>query len=39
VLTSQEINLADQSVTLSYASGEELNNTVGLVNRVIRDVF
>lgn len=39
VLTSQDINLADQSVTLSYACGEELNNTVGLVNRVIRDVF
>lgn len=39
VLTSQQINLADQSVTLSYASGEELNNSVGLVNREIRDVF
>jgi len=39
VLTSQQINLADQSVTLSYTTGEELNNTVELVNRVIRDVF
>lgn len=39
ILTSEQINLADQSVTLSYASGEVLNNTVGLVNRVIRDVF
>jgi len=39
VLTSEQIDLADQSVTLSYASGEALNNTVGLVNRVIRDVF
>jgi len=39
VLTSEQINLADQSVTLSYASGEALNNSVGLVNRVIRDVF
>jgi hypothetical protein len=39
VLTSQQIGLADQSVTLSYASGEEVNNSVGLVNRVIRDVF
>jgi hypothetical protein len=29
VLTSVEIALADQSVTLSYASGEDLNNTVG----------
>jgi hypothetical protein len=39
ILTSQEINLADQSVTLAYACGEILNNTVGLVNRVVRDVF
>jgi hypothetical protein len=39
ILTSQQIDLADQSVTLSYATGEELNNTVELVNRVIRDVF
>jgi len=39
VLTSEQIDLADQSVTLSYACGEALNNTVGLVNRVIRDVF
>jgi hypothetical protein len=39
VLTSQQIDLADQSVTYSYASGEEVNNSVGLVNRVIRDVF
>jgi hypothetical protein len=39
VLTFEEINLADQSVTLSYATGEVLNNTVELVNRVIRDVF
>jgi len=39
LLTSQQIDLTDQSVTLSYATGEELNNTVELVNRVIRDVF
>jgi len=39
VLTSQEITLPDQSVTLSYAAGEELNNTIGLVDRTIRDVF
>jgi len=39
VLTSQQIDLADQSVTLSYATGEELNNTVELVDRVVRDVF
>jgi hypothetical protein len=39
VLTSQEISLADQSVTYSYACGEIINNSVGLVNRTIRDVF
>jgi hypothetical protein len=39
VLTSQNITLQDQSVTLAYAAGESLNNTVGLVTRVVRDVF
>jgi uncharacterized protein DUF4397 len=39
VLTSEQITLPDQSVTLSYAVGELLNNTVGLVNRTVRDVF
>ncbi len=39
ILTSQKITLADQSATFSYASGSATNNTVDLVNRVIRDVF
>lgn len=39
VLASEQIYLQDQSVTLTYAAGEELNNTVGLVTRVIRAVF
>ena len=39
VLTSETITLADQSVTFGYASGESLNNTIGLVNRTVRDVF
>jgi Domain of unknown function (DUF4397) len=39
VLTSQKIAFADQSATFSYASGSTSNNTVELVNRVIRDVF
>jgi len=39
VLTSEQIYLQDQSVTLTYAAGESLNNTVGLVTRVVRDVF
>jgi len=39
VLTSENITLQDQSVTLAYAAGEALNNTVGLVTKVVRDVF
>lgn len=39
VLTSEQISLPDQSVTYSYACGEAVNNSVGLVNRTIRDVF
>lgn len=39
VLTSQNISLPDQSATFSYAAGEATNNSVGLVNRTIRDVF
>jgi len=39
VLTSENITLQDQSVTLAYAAGEALNNTVGLVTKVVRDAF
>jgi hypothetical protein len=39
VLTSQNISLTDQSATFSYATGEATNNSVGLVNRAVRDVF
>jgi hypothetical protein len=39
VLTSQNISLTDQSATFSYAAGEAANNSVGLVNRTVRDVF
>jgi hypothetical protein len=39
VLTSEQIFLQDQSVTLTYAAGEALNNTIGLVTRTVRDVF
>jgi hypothetical protein len=39
VLTSEQMTLPDQSVTLSYAVGEVLNKTVGLLNRTVRDVF
>jgi hypothetical protein len=39
VLTSEQITLPDQSVTLTYAAGQAANNSVGLVSRTIRDVF
>jgi Domain of unknown function (DUF4397) len=39
VLTSEQIGLADQSVTFAYAAGESVNNSVGLVTRAVRDVF
>lgn len=39
VLTTLQTGLGDQSVTLAYAAGEALNNTVSLVTRTVRDVF
>ncbi|HKM46827.1 MAG TPA: DUF4397 domain-containing protein [Terriglobales bacterium] len=39
VLASEQIDLADQSATFTYAAGEEVNNSVGLINRAVRDVF
>jgi Domain of unknown function (DUF4397) len=39
VLASEQIDLGDQSATFTYASGEAANNSVGLVNRAVRDVF
>jgi hypothetical protein len=39
VLTSEQIDLTDQSATFSYAAGEASNNSVGLINRAVRDVF
>ena len=39
VLTSEQIGLADQSAAFTYAAGEAANNSVGLVDRTIRDVF
>lgn len=39
VLASEQIDLLDQSVTFTYAAGEALNNSVGLVNRTVRDAF
>lgn len=39
VLASEQIGLADQSATFAYAGGEAANNSVGLLNRSIRDVF
>lgn len=39
VLASEQIDLADQSATFTYAAGEAANNSVGLINRPVRDVF
>jgi Domain of unknown function (DUF4397) len=39
VLTSEQIDLAGQSATFTYAAGEAVNNSVGLINRTVRDVF
>jgi hypothetical protein len=39
VLASEQISFADQSATFTYAAGEAANNSVGLINREIRDVF
>jgi hypothetical protein len=39
VLASEQIDLVDQSVTFTYAAGEAANNSVGLINRTVRDVF
>jgi Domain of unknown function (DUF4397) len=39
VLASEQIALNNQSVTLTYAVGETANNSIGLINRVVRDVF
>jgi hypothetical protein len=39
VLTSEQIVLPDQAATFSYATGQAVNNTLGLVNRTVRGVF
>jgi len=39
VLASETINMADQSVSLTYATGEAANNSVGLVNKTVQLVF
>jgi hypothetical protein len=39
VLTSEQIDLTNQSATFTYAAGEASNNSVGLINRSVRDVF
>jgi hypothetical protein len=39
VLASETINMADQSVSFTYATGEAANNSVGLVNKTVQLVF
>ena len=39
VLASEDIGLPAQSATFTYAAGEATNNSIGLINRTIKDVF
>ena len=39
VLASEQMGLTDQSVTFTYAAGEATNNSVELINRVVKDAF
>jgi hypothetical protein len=39
VLASEQIEMADQTASFTYAAGEESNSSVGLINRTVRDVF
>ena len=39
VLATEQIDLADQSVNFAYAVGEASNGSVGLINKIVRDVF
>jgi hypothetical protein len=39
VLGSEQIGLADQSATFTYAAGEAANNSVRLINRTVQGVF
>jgi Domain of unknown function (DUF4397) len=39
VLASEQIGLANESATFTYAAGESTNNILGLVNRSVQEVF
>jgi hypothetical protein len=39
VLASEQISLADQSATFTYAAGESSNNSVRLISRTVQEVF
>jgi hypothetical protein len=39
VLTSEQIDLSNQSVTFAYAAGVASNDSVSLIDRVVKDVF
>jgi hypothetical protein len=39
VLASEQIGLSGQSVTFAYAAGEAANNSIGLIDRLVKDVF
>jgi hypothetical protein len=39
VLATEQLVLANQSATLTYAAGEAANNILGLINRTVQEVF
>jgi hypothetical protein len=39
VLASEQIGVADQSATFTYAAGEATNNVLGLVSKTVQGVF
>jgi hypothetical protein len=39
LLASEQIGVADQSATFTYAAGEATNNVLGLVSKTVQGVF
>ena len=39
VFATEQIEMADQTANFAYAVGEASNNSVGLINKTVRDVF
>ena len=39
VLVSEQIEMDNQTASFTYAAGEASNNSVGLIGKIVRDVF